>query len=75
MMGKSELKHLSLYDNDLEGQDAITEIKELLTMLRKLEFIDIESNLLFMLDVIALKALVKKTINFDGRAKSLFVKA
>jgi hypothetical protein len=34
MMGKSQLKHLSLYDNDLEGMSAIEEIRELLTMLR-----------------------------------------
>ena len=54
MLGKSELRHLSLYDNELEGQAAIEDIKEIMQMLTKLEFIDIDGNMMYMLDLIAL---------------------
>ena len=74
MLGKSELRHLSLYDNELEGQTAIEDIKEIMQMLTKLEFIDIDGNMMYMLDLIALQKVVKNIINFDGRQKPINLK-
>lgn len=74
MLGKSELRHLSLYDNELQGIEAIEDIKEIMCMLRKLEYIDIDGNMMYMLDLIALKNHVKNTINLDGRQKPIVLK-
>lgn len=74
MLGKSELRHLSLYDNELEGQTAIEDIKEIMQMLTKLEFMDIDGNMMYMLDLIALQKVVKNIINFDGRQKPIHLK-
>lgn len=58
MLGKSELRHLSLYDNELVGQQALEDIKEIMQMLSKLEFMNIDGNMMYMLDLIALKNVV-----------------
>lgn len=41
MGGNSQLKSLSLYDADLEGMDALKELKELITSLHKIESLNI----------------------------------
>jgi hypothetical protein len=43
-------------------------------MLTKLEFIDIDGNMMYMLDLIALQKVVKNTLNLDGRQKPIHLK-
>ena len=54
MLGKSQLKNFSLYDNDLHGESAIVDVKELMTVLRNLELINIDGNLFYKIDIMAL---------------------
>lgn len=71
MFGKSQLKHLSLYDNELQGDAALGDIKELFIVLRNLEFINLDGNLFYKIDMMALKSHVSKKINqeFDRNGK------
>lgn len=55
MGGNSQLKTLSLYDAALEGVAALKDLKELITSLHKIEFLNIQSNMIYQLDVIAFK--------------------
>ena len=71
MFGKSQLKSLSLYDNELQGESALGEIKELLTVLRNLEYVNLDGNLFFKIDLLALKTHINKKVNqeFDRTSK------
>jgi hypothetical protein len=54
MFGKSQLRRFSLYDNELQGESAISEIKELLTVLKSLEHLNVDGNLFYKIDLMAL---------------------
>ena len=50
MYGNCELERLSLYDNDLQGKEAVDDMKMLLSNLPKLKTLNIESNPVFLMD-------------------------
>lgn len=54
MFGKSQLKHLSLYDNELAGDVALGDIKELFIVLKNLEFVNLDGNLFSKIDMMAM---------------------
>jgi hypothetical protein len=63
MFGKSQLRHLSLYDNELAGDAALGDIKELFAVLRNLEFINLNGNLFYKIDMMALRRYVSNKVN------------
>ena len=71
MFGKSQLRHLSLYDNELAGDAALGDIKELFAVLRNLEFINLNGNLFYKIDMMALRRYVSNKVNqeFDRTNK------
>lgn len=71
MGGNSQLRTLSLYDTELEGLDALKELKDLITSLHKIEFLNIQSNIIYQLDVLAFKNHCAKVFSDQLRPQKL----